>query len=99
MKIHCITAKNRHQLAPIILRKQREGLKRHGRVVGIGGAVVQMMRGEVEVIRKTVKNYKRMVPSFTHKNAGKHCEEVLREIWWFLFIPVYSREHILKSTI
>lgn len=43
MKVFCITAKNRKELAPIILRKKREGLSRYRRPVGIGGAVVQMM--------------------------------------------------------
>jgi len=43
MKVYCITAKNRTALAPIILRKWKEGFSRHRRPVGIGGAVVQMM--------------------------------------------------------
>jgi len=43
MEVYCITAKTKKHLAAAILRKRKDGYRRHGRVCSIGGAYVQGM--------------------------------------------------------
>lgn len=50
------------------------------------------------MIRKTVKMHKRFAKSW---DTGKerHSERVMVETWWFLFIPLYSRQIIVTTTL
>lgn len=51
------------------------------------------------MIRKTVKEHKRFVKSWNDRNKDKHIERVIIETWWFLFIPLYSRQTILATNL
>jgi hypothetical protein len=54
------------------------------------------------MIRKTVKDYMRFISDFEKGSRilkSTHTIRILRETWWFLFIPVYSREKILSSNL
>lgn len=54
------------------------------------------------MIRKTVSNYKRRVKSYRgirYMRSETHTEQVLRETWWLLFIPLYSRITIEKTML
>lgn len=51
------------------------------------------------MIRKTVKDYKRLVQTWNF-DYEKHIERVLCETWWlFWIIPIYSRETIITTNI
>jgi len=53
------------------------------------------------MIRKTVKDYRRMVKTWNRKYLDEHhTERVMLETWWVLWIiPVYSRETIMATNI
>jgi len=54
------------------------------------------------MIRKTVKDFRRMVNSGEPTLAGSktHIERVCRDTWWLLgFIPLYSRDVIVATSI
>lgn len=53
------------------------------------------------MIRKTVKHYKRYVRTFPGDKFRKdeHREQVLKETFWLLFIPIYSRQTIVATSI
>jgi hypothetical protein len=52
------------------------------------------------IIRKTVWEFKRQRPSFDEaRTENTHSEVVLREVWWFLFIPLYTRDSIRTSNL
>jgi hypothetical protein len=36
----------------------------------------------------------RNVLTWRGKRPGVHNERILKETWWFLFVPIYSRETI-----
>ena len=52
------------------------------------------------MIRKTVRQYRRKMPTWDggHDDA-KHTEVVYRTTWWLLFIPIWSSEIIQKTNI
>lgn len=54
---------------------------------------------EAAMFRKTVETFKRNAMTWRDGRAEKHTEQVIKATWWFLFIPIYSRESITKSTI
>lgn len=53
------------------------------------------------MIRKTLKEYKRLAKNWDGPNLlnDTHSERVIKETWWFLFIPIYSREIIVSSNL
>lgn len=52
------------------------------------------------MIFKTVSNYRRARKSYRRKYRDEtHTEQVLRETWWLLFVPLYSRIVIEKTTL
>jgi hypothetical protein len=53
------------------------------------------------MIRKTVKDYRRMVKTWNSKYKDeRHTERVLCETWWALWIiPIYSQETIIATNI
>lgn len=52
------------------------------------------------MFRKTLKQYHRTVKSDANAYLkDTHRERVLVETWWFLFIPLYSRETITASNL
>ncbi len=53
-----------------------------------------MIRKTATIKRRNVKTWRG--DSFKGVN---HVEDFLRETWWFLFVPVYSRETIIKSNM
>ena len=52
------------------------------------------------MIRKTVRQYRRSMPTWVagHDDA-KHTEVVYRVTWWLFFIPIWSSETIQKTNI
>jgi hypothetical protein len=46
------------------------------------------------MIRKTQSYLMRNVLTWRGKRPGVHNERILKETWWFLFVPIYSRETI-----
>lgn len=48
------------------------------------------------MFRKTVNEYRRIAKSW-RDGSETHTERVRRETWWFLFLPLYSREWIVAS--
>lgn len=54
------------------------------------------------MIHKTVSSYKRRVKSWrgtAYLKDETHVERVIRETWWLMFIPFYSRITIKETTI
>lgn len=55
------------------------------------------------MFRKTERNYLRRVKTWPKRRYATiteyHNERVLRETWWFLFIPMYSRERIKATNV
>jgi hypothetical protein len=54
------------------------------------------------VIHKTYTNYRRVVKSYRKSRLSRddiHTEQVLRETWWLLFVPIWSRITIEKTTL
>ena len=53
------------------------------------------------MVRKMVENRKRRSKSWMRGYISKemHTDIVLVEKWWFLFIPIYSRQTILGSDL
>jgi len=53
------------------------------------------------MIRMTIKNYKRRAKSWEDgdSHSDMHIEVVFVETWWFLFIPIYSRQILHKSNL
>jgi hypothetical protein len=50
------------------------------------------------IVRKTVRNFLRHSPHPGYQD-GTLTEHILRETWWFLFIPVYQRDTIERSNM
>lgn len=54
------------------------------------------------LIRKTATVHKQKVKDWP-KKAGDfhnlHMETIQRDVYWFLFIPIYRRDTILKTTL
>lgn len=48
------------------------------------------------MIWKTQRNFRRCV---TSGDGGMHNEVVLRETWWFLILPIYSRDTIERTSL
>lgn len=53
---------------------------------------------EYDVIRRTVKLFKRRVKTWSDKDE-RHVELVRRVTYWFLVIPIYSREEIASTNL
>lgn len=53
------------------------------------------------MIRKTVREFKRLARTHDNKYLKEtHAELVRRETWWLLFvIPVFSRDEIVRTNI
>ena len=61
------------------------------------------------IIRKTAKEQKRFTDTwmgiapelFSKEDSSddQHIEVVLVETWWFLFVPLYCRETVLRSNM
>lgn len=53
------------------------------------------------IIRKTTKEIKRHVKSYGNNfsDDAKHWEMVLISTYWLFFIPVYTTEKILSTTL
>ena len=54
------------------------------------------------IINKTVKEYKRHMKSYASgfgNDSAKHWVRIIRTTYWFLFIPIYSSEKILTTTL
>jgi len=53
------------------------------------------------MLRKTVKEYRRMCKTRNYGIANsRHIERVMKETWWLLWIiPMYSRETITATNI
>ena len=54
------------------------------------------------MIRKTVKEYKKHMKSYNAdfgNNTAKHWVRILKSTYWFLFIPLYSTEEIITTTL
>lgn len=49
------------------------------------------------MIRKTVKVFNRIRPNLENRGTGRghlfeHMEKVIKITYWFLFIPIYTKE-------
>lgn len=53
------------------------------------------------MIQKTVRTFKRQVPSYEDRlGSSEHLERVREETWWlFGFIPLYQTETIEATTL
>lgn len=54
------------------------------------------------MIRKTITIHKRYAKSWRRNHLRKddrHIEQVVRETWWFLFIPLYSRDAVHTTNL
>jgi hypothetical protein len=63
--------------------------------------LLRLTEGEI-MFRKTVKNQKRLGKSWVDHSSvfnEKHTDKILIETWWFLFIPLYSRQTLLSSDL
>lgn len=53
------------------------------------------------VIRKTAKAFYRHASNYGrgYVSDTKHVEQILRETWWFLFVPLYTRDTITNTNM
>lgn len=56
------------------------------------------------MIRKTVRYFKRLSPSWDgptkSQTTDEHIERILRETWWlFGVLPIYSRDKIVADNM
>ena len=54
------------------------------------------------MIRKTIKEYKKPMKSYDTNfgnNTAEHWVRILKSTYWFLFIPLYSTEKLITTTL
>lgn len=53
------------------------------------------------MIRKTMKQAKRRSRSWqgNYRKEVEHVEVVMKETWWFIIIPIYTRHTITYSNL
>ena len=51
------------------------------------------------MIRRTEKIYKKFCKTWDKNDKEQHSIVVRQRIWWFLFIPLFIHEEIIKSNM